>query len=441
MAAALTLSFLLLLLMLWPKYLSFDIGPTRIGPYHFAVLAALGMVGVMHLRTQRFFRGDDLIALVAILAFLAFWFVRLLASSIGLDPGRSVYLVLREALMSGSVFLFALSLGKATDPLRLFTRMMGIAIPIMLMAALIEMRQQRTLPDLIFSVLPIQIDAEFWLDLTLDKIRDGGFRAQSLFTHPIMYGVVMAGLMPLCAAMTLNARGYAKTLPLMLGLCCVIGVWLSGARSGQLAALMGLGAFGAILLAMNRNTVKFFAVALPFAGLAGIFLYQYVLALIVGRTSNEQLSSYVRGIMWDYGWPAFLRRPILGHGDGLSLDLAGLKTGYGIRTIDDYYLTLLLDSGIVGLVLAALFVGTIVIAALTYRASPKEQRLVAGLASGVVAIAIAQKANSLQEAVTYIYLFGGLILAARARASLAARRARRTPVQYAVSQGPLAAAR
>ena len=69
--------------------------------------------------------------------------------------------------------------------------------------------------------------------------------------------------------------------------------------------------------------------------------------LISGRTAKEAGSSSIRLLQMELGIPLIVDRPIIGYGPGEAAEVLGLKA----KTIDNYYLSLAIESGLPELVL------------------------------------------------------------------------------------------
>jgi hypothetical protein len=123
------------------------------------------------------------------------------------------------------------------------------------------------------------------------------------------------------------------------------------------------------------------------------------------------MSSRARASQWALGYPEFLKAPMLGHGGGSSLVLAGIKGTGSVYTVDDYMLTLLVEVGIVGIALLVLWLALVGVQVLAADATPEQRRLRTGYFAGICAIAIGQKAVSITEGLSYAWFFGGLITA------------------------------
>ena len=70
------------------------------------------------------------------------------------------------------------------------------------------------------------------------------------------------------------------------------------------------------------------------------------ISLITGRSATEASSTNTRVLMLIRGLPLVADRPFAGYGPGLSGYVLGFANARGEITIDNYYLSLALDSGI-----------------------------------------------------------------------------------------------
>jgi O-antigen ligase len=70
-------------------------------------------------------------------------------------------------------------------------------------------------------------------------------------------------------------------------------------------------------------------------------------ALTIGG-GQHQASTDSRLEMWTGGFPKILERPLFGHGSGLGAETLGFTNLAGVLTIDTYWLSALLEFGVVG---------------------------------------------------------------------------------------------
>jgi len=127
-----------------------------------------------------------------------------------------------------------------------------------------------------------------------------------------------------------------------------------------------------------------------------------------GRNAAEVESSAARVQMWARGQPQIERNPLTGFGDGAALQIAGIRVGTGL-TVDDFYLTQLIDFGYLHLVILISFILLCGITFLLLPLNPIHRSIAAALASGGVAIVIGQKATSISEGMGFLFLYMGLL--------------------------------
>ena len=130
------------------------------------------------------------------------------------------------------------------------------------------------------------------------------------------------------------------------------------------------------------------------------------------------MSSLARASMWSSSAQYIAHSALIGYGDGQSLYLGGyydpVSAGF---TIDDSYLSMLLNFGVVGLGAFAFFIA--VLAQGLVRVALRSQRdageLAIALLSMVLAIILVMKAISLTDNVAFLYVAAGALAGLRAR--------------------------
>jgi O-antigen ligase len=139
----------------------------------------------------------------------------------------------------------------------------------------------------------------------------------------------------------------------------IIGIFCSGSRGGWLGAIVSIPVFVAILSIRKLKQSKVSLVP-AIAGAAGLILVGCLVALInVSHTfhdmvlggASEASSTQARYNQWAMGIPYIKSNPITGHG----LDVGGGLIG---DQIDSYILSLVLETGVPGLVF---FVGMLLL--------------------------------------------------------------------------------
>jgi O-antigen ligase len=132
-----------------------------------------------------------------------------------------------------------------------------------------------------------------------------------------------------------------------------------------------------------------------------------------GRTTSETISTEGREVMVRNGIGLADARPSFGYGAGTSAQEAGLYEANHVLTIDNLYLSMLVEFGYVGVVLFIVFILTIVISGVKAAATRPgvERYMCLGLAAMVVGIGTGQIALSIQENLFFVHLAGGVFFA------------------------------
>lgn len=127
-----------------------------------------------------------------------------------------------------------------------------------------------------------------------------------------------------------------------------------GFGAGLLSVVVYLFMWAALRWKRTKSSVFAPALVLMYPIIFALFM---VATFAIGRLRAEvwgggqtQASSQARIDQWNAGIPKILSHP-WGHGIGRSGDTLGFANGAGVVTVDTYYLTLLLDFGILGFLL------------------------------------------------------------------------------------------
>lgn len=207
----------------------------------------------------------------------------------------------------------------------------------------------------------VQEYEELAIAMQQGRIRDGNYRAQGTFEHPLVMAEFMA--MAFCFGLAMVLWPKSK-LEFIFGLVAVtlspIAIWFSGTRAGILA--LGAG-FGVVVLlrffsAQKRATayersIRKFAFLLALSGVL-IAVVPVALWIAEGRSSRESGSTQVRVLMVKLATPAIQESPLLGTGPGTAGAVAGIRTGSGVSTLDSHLLALAVESGIPALIIFSL---------------------------------------------------------------------------------------
>jgi O-antigen ligase len=191
--------------------------------------------------------------------------------------------------------------------------------------------------------------------------RNGLFRASSTFVTPLSFGefeiiVIPIGLFFLLHRQTL----FERTLGAAVAFGGIVGIFCSGSRGGFVGVIASVAvfvAFYAIRKAVGSRGSLVPAIAallgvIGFGCFIGTLMFSHGIHDMVLGGAAQASSTNSRYIQWAAGTPYIKSNPITGHGFGLG----GLIIGLG--QIDSYVLSLVVETGIPGLVF---FLGLLVL--------------------------------------------------------------------------------
>ena len=175
-----------------------------------------------------------------------------------------------------------------------------------------------------------------------DKSRDGVYRAQGVYEHPITQAQLLVSTVIFCYYM-INKNIFWLFMPIIS-----IGIYFTGSRFGQLSLFifLALVILGHILRHFSREAIILVKFVFLVLALGGLSIY------ILNFSEAEMSSSLTRVAQIFAGWHAFLASPFIGHGPGLG---GGILFEYsegfwGFRlhkpSIDNYFLSVLVESGV-----------------------------------------------------------------------------------------------
>jgi O-antigen ligase len=234
-------------------------------------------------------------------------------------------------------------------------------------------------------------------------MRSGLIRPSGTSTHPIEYGVLLTMVLPIVITFALHSPARRWIYRLLLG-AIVFAIFLSISRSamlcGAVALLVLAASWGAA--ARIRAIIALLAVAtvvyLSVPGVLGT-----ITRLFTGAADDPSITS--RTGSYDLAWQFITRSPVLGRGFGTFLPK------YWI--LDNGYLGLLIEAGILGLGGLLLL---IVVAAAAARNARKmavdqldralAQALLASIAAGACSLAFFDSFGFAQTAGCFFLLLG-----------------------------------
>jgi O-antigen ligase len=191
--------------------------------------------------------------------------------------------------------------------------------------------------------------------------RNGLFRASSTFVTPLSFGEFQIIVIPIGLFFLLHRETrFERLLGGAVAFGGIVGIFCSGSRGGFVGVFASVAVF--VTFYSIRKAVSSKGSLVPaIAGLLGIIGFGCAIGaielshsfhdMVLGGAAQAS-STDARYLQWAAGTPFIKSNPITGHGFGLG----GLIIGLG--QIDSYILSLVVETGIPGLVF---FVGLLVL--------------------------------------------------------------------------------
>jgi len=345
----------------------------------------------------------------------------LFSAVLSVAPFASIYYLVKLMIGPVLVFMVALSCLQNRKDVDFVLLLMVLAALIAATLGMLEAVMQKNLfYDLVPSLFPQGDEGgDVWAEkLASDKSRAGDYRVMSTFTHPLTFGEYLALILPIAAYLV----GFAPQLwRRLLGLITIpailAGLYVAHTRSPLLAAgtvVIGLiGFFGVRALRKKRSfaasTIGFFV--LVASVLAVVLLFGVAMELAVGRNLAEAASTSARVAMFQRGSGLVLEQPLVGYGPGLAAITLGFLPGFTTLTIDSYYLSVAMESGLPGLALFFGLLGYPIIRgfAASIRTPGRDGARIAVIALALLGFAVVKSVLSLTENLDAVFLLIALL--------------------------------
>lgn len=343
---------LIAITLLWPAYivLVWVSGP-GINPPRLMIPVAI-MVWTIHLLAVPGYRNQLASILGAnknIFLIIAAFFVLGTVSGFlsPFDKGQAILGSLNQIMFIPMLMGLVLTyFRKSASIYRLLVLFVGIALIVQILGAVEWVRQEVPFRDL---VDPASEYAEKALE---GKVRLDKHRVTSVFDNPLSYAQFLVFVAPLMMFhLRQRAHPFWRSLAwFQLGFIPV-SVWSTGSRTGMALILLSYLWGFVIWLRQSRISKGLRALALTSIG-AGAVITLTIMYLrigmggVLGGSESIEASSMARVYQLALGIPAIVQSPIYGFGVHQGTNLLG-----GFTSIDNYYLTAVLERGLLGLVL------------------------------------------------------------------------------------------
>jgi O-antigen ligase len=338
-----------------------------------------------------------------------------------LSPVVGVYEFIKlDLLLVFPVFFYSLLVLQGSEDVR---RVMVLLVCSALLVSLIAIVEAVLKKNAYTMFLPIASASMYMA--SLGGFRDSVYRVQGSFEHPLALSEFLSAMLPFCVLLLLVAkRNWQKVLfaGAMPFICAAI--YLTRSRAGVGAVALALALLGLVMMfrwvGRSKNYVAQYLVFLQIPALLctlALAAYGYR-DYFVGKSMEEQRSTFLRVEMMDKGVPLVLRNPLIGLGKERGTEAVGIKGAKGFATVDNYYLALALDAGIPAVALfTALLVWLMSAAWKLSRTRSGEPGLMAAvLGIAVFVFAVHAMIQSLTAVFPMLFLICVMLFALRAEA-------------------------
>jgi O-antigen ligase len=281
-------------------------------------------------------------------------------------------------------------------------------------------------------------DSEVLQRILQGAFRAEGYRVQGTFSVSLLYAEFLVLMLPFALFAFLDRRSITiRAVGLITAIAIVPAQYLSGSRLGMVGSitviiLLGLLFVVRVWRADKRSMAGGFMVILAAAGLAlfaAAFMSSPRLRVMTIGGGQHQASTDSRLEMWAMSPPRILERPLFGHGPGLGAETLGFTNPSGTLTIDSYWLSALLEFGLIGaLALLAMISWAIWTGIRTYLDKSNPHRFVGGPAAlALIAFLIIKTVLSQVDNHLLAFVLMALIILARTGLNPLAQSAEQAP--------------
>ena len=349
-------------LFLWPRYAYIPVHalPTKNPQRMFHALVIV--LSVFFFCTSKELRKRVTLRLasgkvIAILIF-SFFILQFFSSLFSDKPLLSFYVFSIEIFEYLSIFFLALIILRDDDDIEAMISVLLWVTFFVCCIGLIEavMKKNPFEPLLVVDDTNPQNLAE----ILGTHLRRGQYRIKSTFSHPLLFAEFVTSMLPLMVYRFAHGGATAKFM--MSGLLFMIlpVIYFTHSRSA-LVVMVILGLLLSAFFVVRSIKYKNFDFSTAFswlmvpAILGGVFLaYSILSTLSHGTSTDERTSSIARLAMLGKGIPLVEAQPVIGYGVGMGAYTLGFVGEGGIITLDNYYLLLALDSGLLALMVFCL---------------------------------------------------------------------------------------
>ncbi len=347
-------------LLLWPNYIAVSVAGLPWISVRRVVAAAIFLLLLICLSISRQYRAETKEILKASrpasTLFLAFLVAQVLASILSVSPFSDLPRLLASTYTVTPMFFVALwVLGTGKRSIDWWMNWLLVYVSVLMVIGVFEYRAQHVLWA--YSIPSwLHVDDDILKQVLTPNFRDT-YRVVTTFTVSLVWGELVALMMPLALHRIVNAKGVGGLAAWIL---FDLALWVSAVLSGaRLAVVGGITAHVVYLLLWALRRWRTDRGGL--IGLSATMIYPAFMVVFIGAIAfvpavhnrvlgggATQLSNQGRQEQWALGIPAIAKRPLLGYGPGEGAGAVGWRTQGGFLSIDSGYLSTAADYGVIG---------------------------------------------------------------------------------------------
>lgn len=356
------LTWFIALHIFWPGYVALTLpGFPWIGPLR-VVTATLVVVFLLNFATSAELRrtaresamGEPLVGRL----FWTFWALTTVTVLLSKYPAASFTKYINNQIFWTLMFVLGAMLARRPG---FASKALTWAFVAVLPTAIMGILEYRFQKVLWLEYLPTWLwgDVELVSELLSSSARAGTeqYRVRGTTLVALYYAEYLAMIFPVGLFLLWKAKGIFKKLLVMAALMLMaVVMFLTGSRTAMAGILVAIVAFiffaAWLLRAKNQSSLGATAtlVAYPaMVAVVGVLLLTWnrMRVMILGG-GQHQSSDFARDVQWANGFDILLRNP-LGHGTMQSAEVLGYTNPSGEVTIDTYFLSVMLDYGVIAL--------------------------------------------------------------------------------------------
>jgi hypothetical protein len=416
--------------MVWPGYVALSLpGLPWISPLR-VVVGLLTITFLFNLSTSSYARHEVWKSMNAVPVlnrlFWAFWLLTTVTLVMSPDLSASMTKYVNNQIFWTMMFPVAALVGRREGMIQRACTILVISAIIVACVGINEYRMEKVVW---IDWLPswLRADEEILATVMEGQSRAGteGYRVRGPQTVSLYFAELLSMVFPLVVHYTYKAPGIFRTILMMLASCAMmVTMYLTGARSGMIGIVLTLVIyiFFAALRKRQENPISIGATAtlLAYPAIVGVvtavvLLWKRARNSILGG-GQHQSSNIARDRQWDRGWDLIAQNPF-GYGLDRSAEVLNFRNAGGELTIDSYYLSVMLDFGIIALpIFVMLFSLPMYFAIVSLkRARTLELQLLAPLAMGLFNFVIIKSVLSSTSNFPLAFAMMGFMVALVAR--------------------------